>query len=600
MTLKPHLLTAVAVLAATPHASTSTAAQDPTVSADPVTRYSESVRTSFYIPARDGTRLAMNVYRPARDGQAVEEPLPVVFAFTPYRARYRNADGDTVEAIDARDLGLSEMTDYGYVVAIADVRGKGASFGRRRGMQDRVEAMDGHHLVEWLAAQPWSNGRVGMTGCSYLGGSALQVASTAPPHLRAVFSGASDFDKYDFVRRGGITGQFNTRPDEPLSVDLASIPVDADPDGSLLREAVAQHAENDPMAPLWNEMPYRDSMSRFTGTRFWEEVGPHTYLQTLKDSGIAFFLWGNWHDEPTAQILQAAVNLDARVLIGPGSHCEPPPGVDLGELQRRFFDLHLKEQPSGIEDEPRYRWWTLGGEEDDAWTTADRHPGAGVERTPLYPATRPSGTVQSANDGVLQPSPSAPANDAFRVDYDVASREYFPFWPAVLDEKGLTYTTPPLAEEVTLTGHSVVRLQVSSDQPAGNLFVYLEEVSEDGTAENVAFGRLALWNRKLVDAPYDNLGLPWHSGLSTDTLAVVPGEVYPVEIALMPTSRVFRAGSRIRLSVRGADPRQRNIEQIRRDPPETLTVHLGPETRVEIPALGPVRFTGDAVAAVAR
>ena len=157
------------------------------------------------------------------------------------------------------------------------------------------------------------------------------------------------------------------------------------------------------------------------------------------------------------------------------------------------------------------------------------------------------------------------------------------------------------AEAFGLTnGYRRPRRIGGGDQPAGNLFVFLEEVAEDGTAENVAFGRLALWNRKLVDAPYGNLGLPWHSGLSTDTLAVVPGEVYPVEVALMPTSRVFRAGSRIRLSVRGADPRQRNIEQIRRTPAETFTVYLGSETRIEIPALGPVRFTGDAGAAAAR
>lgn len=590
------VLAATAVTAAILLTGTKRAAQDPAPPADSSGIYTEFVRSSFYVPVRDGTKLAMNVYRPAVNGRAVEDRLPVIFAFTPYRARYRNADGNVVEAVDAPELGLRGLLAHGYVVAVADVRGKGASFGRRRGMQDRTEAMDGHDLVEWLAAQPWSDGNVGMTGCSYLGGSALQVATTAPPHLRAVVSAASDFDKYDFVRRGGITGQFNTRPDEPLSVDLASIPVDDDPDGTLLQAAVAEHAANDPMAALWNTMPYRDSMSRYTGTRFWEEVGPYTYLDALQRSGIAFFLWGNWHDEPTSQILQAAVNLDARALIGPGSHCEVPPGVDIVDLQLRFFDRYLKGRKTGIDEESRFRWWTLDARSEDPWTTSDVPPGHGVARTSLYLGSGKSGTVASVNDGTLLEQAPPGGVDAFTVDYDVATREYFPFWPAVLDERGLTYTSPPLAEDVTVTGHPVVYLQVSSDQPSGNVFVYLEDVAPDGRAENVAFGRLALWNRKLTDAPYDNLGLPWHSGRSTDALPVTPGETYPLEIALLPTSKVFHAGHRLRVSIRGADPRQRNIAEIRRDPPETLRVTLGPGSRIALPALGPIRFAPDAAA----
>ena len=552
--------------------------------------YSARLRTSFYVPMRDGTRIAMNVYRPAVDGKPVETRMPVIFAFTPYRARYRNEKGEVVETANSAELGLRDMTDHGYIVAVADIRGKGASFGRRRGMQDRTEAQDGHDLVEWLAAQPWSDGNVGMTGCSYLGGTVIKTATTAPPHLRAVFAGASDFDKYAFVRAGGITGQFNTRPDEPLSVDLASLPVDADTDGALLRAAVAEHAANDPMAPLWNTMPFRDSMSKFTGTRFWEEASPYTYFQILKRSGIQFAYWGNWHDEPTGQVIQAAVNLGGRALIGPGSHCVPPPGVDLGQVQRHFFDRYLKGMRNGIDEEPRFRWWVLESE-GDPWRTANSYPGAGLKRQSLYPAIGKSGTVASANDGMLADrSMGGGGGDSFTVDYDVAAKEYFPFWPAVLDEKGLTYTTPELAQDVVVTGYSVVSLTVSSDQPGGNIFVYLEEVAPDGKAENVAFGRLALAHRKVSPAPYDNLGLPWNSSRGADILPVKPGIPYTLRIALSPTAKRFRAGHRIRLSVRGADPRQRNIAEIRRDPPERMTVRFGKGTRIEIPAESPIRF----------
>ena len=84
--------------------------------ADPGAAYPDYVRSSFYVPVRDGTRLAMNIYRPAIDGRVVAEPLPVVFAFTPYRARYFAEDGSIVETGRTERLGLPQLTSAGYVV----------------------------------------------------------------------------------------------------------------------------------------------------------------------------------------------------------------------------------------------------------------------------------------------------------------------------------------------------------------------------------------------------------------------------------------------------------------------------------------------------
>ncbi len=115
-------------------------------------------RQSLYVPVRDGTRLAMNVYRPARDGVPLAEPQPVVFSFTPYRARYRDDAGRLIELRQISRADEQALFDTGYVIAVADVRGKGASFGSRRGFQDRTEALDGYDLVQWLSRQPWSDG----------------------------------------------------------------------------------------------------------------------------------------------------------------------------------------------------------------------------------------------------------------------------------------------------------------------------------------------------------------------------------------------------------------------------------------------------------
>ena len=551
---------------------------------DATAKYSEVSRDSLYVAVRDGTKLAVNIYRPAEKGRAVETPYPVIFVFTPYRARFRDAKGQIQETGLSERLGLKGLTDYGYVVAVADIRGKGASYGARRGFQDRTEALDGRDLVQWLAGQKWSTGKVGMLGCSYLGGTTVQVASTAPPALKAIFTGATDFDKFDFVRRGGITAQFNTRPDEPLSDDLMSIPVDGDKDGSMLREAVAQHAKNTPMAPLWYGMPYRDSLSKLTGTRFWEEVGPYTYLDTLKKSGIATYLWGNWQDEPTSQVLIAAANLGGKVLIGPGTHCVPPPDFDLSREIRRYFDHELKGLDNGIDRESRVTYWLNNAADDQHWIHSQDLPGTDVPRESLYLAAggKPEGNT------LLDVKPSA-GSTRFTVDYDVGGKDYFPFWVRPQDEKGLTFTGPALSHDRIMVGFPVVHLYLAADQDDANVFAYLEDVDQGGKASVLGFGRLAASYRKVSKAPYDMLGLPYHSGLSADAEPLVPGQPVELSIGLLPSAYVFKAGHRIRVTVTGADPRERNLEEIRKDPPPHLTVFSGGDmaSHIDLPLLAP-------------
>ena len=545
-------------------------------------------RSSFYLPVRDGTRLAVNVYRPAVRGVPSDARYPVVFAFTPYRARY-SKDGAVVDLIDSTTFGLRQLVHAGYVVATADVRGKGASFGARRGFLDQTEARDGYDVVEWLARQPYSTGKVGITGCSYLGGSAMLVAGTLPPSLRAVFAAATDLDKYAFVRNGGITAQFNTRPDEPLDVDRASVPVDADRDGRLLSQAVAEHARNTPMAPLWAGMPHRDDVSPLTGTRFWEEVGPYTHLPTLRSSQLAWYLWGNWNDEPTEQIIQAAANLPAKLIVGPGSHCEPPTVFDVVGEQRRFFDHYLKGVNNGIDREPRYTWWQ---EKGGTGTLVHRNalPGTGIARTALYLSPTRNDAPATVDRGSLTPTASNRSPISFPVDYGVATKDYFQFWPSPLDGRGATFTSRPLAADAAIEGYPVLTVEASIDRPQGNLFGYLEDVDPAGKVTMVAFGRLTFSHRKTGRAPYDHLGLPYHSGLRADVAPAVPGSPVTLSFALSPRAYTVAANHRLRVTLTGADPRQRNLADIKDDLARTITVSAGRASHVDIPFTQPVRF----------
>lgn len=538
--------------------------------------YAEVQRQSLYVPVRDGTPLAVNLYRPAQAGKPVDGRMPVIFVFTPYRARYRDKDGKVQEVALDDKMALRSLIRAGYVVAVADIRGKGASFGHRRGFQDRTEAMDGHDLVEWLAHQPFSTGKVGMMGCSYLGGTTFHTASTVPPSLKAVFVGSSDLDKYAFVRRGGITAQFNTRPDEPLSDDLASLPVDDDAAGVKLKAAVAQHADNTPMAALWYGMPTRDSVSRYTGNAFWEEVGIYNYLAPIRKAAIATYFWSNWHDEPTAQSILSAANMPgSKFLAGPGSHCVPPPGFDFTGEVVRYFDHYLKGADNGIEKAPRATYWLEGLNGSGGYVRSNRLPGEGARPMRWYLDGGRSQTARSVNDGTLRSSVGKAGADPFTVRYDLPGADYFAFWAQPMDDKGLSYTSAPLAAPTRLVGYPVVNLRVKADKPDANVFVYLDQVAADGKAEVVAFGRLALSHRKIGTAPYKTMGLPYHPGNAADVAPLPVGQSADLAIDLTPVSRIVPAGARLRVTITGADPRQRNLKDIQQTPAPVITVERG-------------------------
>ena len=154
-----------------------------------------------------------------------------------------------------------------------------------------------------------------------------------------------------------------------------------------------------------------------------------------------------------------------------------------------------------------------------------------------------------------------------------------------MDEQGVSYTSAPLAQPMKLIGYPVARLTVSSDSPDADLFVYLDLVKDGEKGDVIAFGRIKLSHHKLAQAPYEALGLPWHSGLAADVDPPAPGEAVPVSLALTPISRVIPQGARLRLTITGADPRQRNIKEIAIHPAPKITVQHGgfDASRIELP-----------------
>ena len=232
--------------------------------------------TSRYVQVRDGTRLAVDIFRPANAGRVAAGRFPIVWMHTPYNRR------DTQGGLTAANYPgkALQLVKYGYVVAVADFRGTYASFGRNagfnRGEWQDAARFDAYDITEWLASQPWSNGKIGMWGCSATGGSQMQALSTAPPHLKAIFPMSCEWDVYSWVAVGGITPPRTHLPrscavrraDER---DRSAVPVDADTDGTRCATAIAEHKDN---LETPGYVPFRDSVSERLRQRLVDQEQP--------------------------------------------------------------------------------------------------------------------------------------------------------------------------------------------------------------------------------------------------------------------------------------------------------------------------------------
>jgi putative CocE/NonD family hydrolase len=171
---------------------------------------------------------------------------------------------------------------------------------------------------------------------------------------------------------------------------------------------------------------------------------------------------------------------------------------------------------------------TLGPPKKTSWQTAERWPLEKQNPTHFYFSKGKPGSSMSINDGLLTPeAPTAQDSfDAYTVDYTTTSGKRSRWtavnWPRDYpdmrsnDEKALTFTTSPLEAGLEITGHPVVHLWLTSDAPDLEVFVYLEEVDRKGSSTYVTEGNLRASHRKLSQAPFDNLGLPYHSYYQRD------------------------------------------------------------------------------------
>lgn len=344
--------------------------------------YTEVVRNSRYIPIR-GNNLAIDIYRPAVNGVAVDKPYPVIFENMRYQRRKDIAiEGSTI----------NEWVKRGYVVAILDPRGAGASFGSRNGDWSIEEALDGKEVVEWLAAQPYSDGGVGMWGLSYMGGIQFMIAATKPPHLKAIVPQVATIDQFFRCPNGVVW----TPPRPPKSVmsplDTAGMKasppqtVDADPKGIMLEAAVAEHGAN-----VYSDQEFGSAFKVFRN-QYKPEIrsmnfiaqSAITYKDDVKASGVAAYNIGGWFDAAPAQALAAWKLWGGKVIIGPWAHVTAREAEIVKVEHLRWYDCTLKGIKNGIMEEPPIYYYTFNAPPGKEWQSGSQWPLPNQKLTKYY------------------------------------------------------------------------------------------------------------------------------------------------------------------------------------------------------------------------
>jgi uncharacterized protein len=479
---------------------------------------------------QDGVELAVLIVGPDAEGK-----FPAVMSYNPYRAlaglkasKREPANGATVPTY---------LAAHGYVSVNYDVRGTGDSGGSSVDMYSDAERQDGYDMVEWIAAQPWSNGNVGMWGLSYGGVDTWQVAALAPPHLKAIIVGDGTEDVYqDSTYPGGmprplVIGRFGA--------DFA--PPDPDPTGEKWADIWEERLKNNiPWSVTFLKHPTDDA--------YWRARSVRPDYSRIKCAAFVIAGWEGWY--PTAELRAFAhLKVPKRALIGPWGHdwpeeALPGPQIDGRPEYLKWFDQFLKGIDTGVLSEPPIILFVnqyetpaqaYSKEQPGFWRQEKEWPLARTRLTPMY--------LGSQGQLERQADPEAkPERDSYAYRASVGAMNGFRGGSPALDQRpdelySLTYTTPPLAEEVEVTGNPSADLFVSSSADVAYFHVRVCDVAPDGTSKLISDGGLNATHRASDSRPEP----------------LKPGEIYELKFDLKSIAYIFPAGHRMRVGISSAD-----------------------------------------------
>lgn len=556
------------------------------------THFTPIKRTSVYVEMRDGVKIATDAILPR--GIPATEKRPTIFMQSRYQRATRYHFPFNLVMGGTRSASIKRYLANGYAYVVIDVRGSGASFGVRNSEFSADEVKDGVEIVNWIVRQPWSNGVVGAEGISYGGTAAELLLAQAHPAVKAIAINFSLYESYlDIAYPGGSRNigfvrqwaQMNRMLDTgkldpaiaPAMARLAwagVMPVDSDWNGALLKAALALRPQNYAIVAAGEKIEFRDQAE--DPTRLGVSVAPYRLQQAIRDNGKPMLMISGWLDggyqNAAIKRFLTSPTPGSQLVIGPWDHgafsAISPCKEEAAEESRRswwryrlaFFDHYLRGIDNGVNKEPAVRYFQMCG---DGWKSANQWP---------IPSTSTIAFFAAPNGVLADNAPAQAGAQSYRVDPEVSSGPGsrwmslaqnllapFPIgYPdrAAQNAKMMTFTSAPLPQPLSITGHAGIAIDLGSDQPDGAIFVYLEDVSPKGEVRYITEGLLRLVNRAPLapeKAPYVGVGVQ-HSFLKADALPMpVNSAPARVEISMLPISYRLNAGHRLRLSIAGAD-----------------------------------------------
>ena len=340
------------------------------------------------IPVRDGLELSANLWRPLPNAGAPDERFPAILEMIPYGKDTWRRNWDTAfgEWLAARGFALCRL----------DVRGTGSSPGVALDEYTEAETLDGFDAVEWLAAQPWCNGNVGMWGISYGGFTAIQVAKLRPPHLRAIVPMYATDDRYrdDVHVHGGCLTASEKSQYAVSQLGMNAMPPRPSFRGAGWRDEWRERLEQ---TPPWLFAWVREQLDG----PYWRRGSLAPDYEAIECAVFQIAGWTDAYVDPAFRIQERCVNAARRTLVGNWVHSFPDdayPGPNLDWMHEfvRFFDRYLNDVDNGWEHEPALTWfereWAAARAvpEGVAGAMADRGrlPGAGQRRDGVDPGRR--------------------------------------------------------------------------------------------------------------------------------------------------------------------------------------------------------------------
>lgn len=527
-----------------------------------------SVQRNVAVPMRDGTVLRGDLYLPSGAG-----PWPTLLERTPY-----NKDTSSEIATGAPEFFGSR----GYAVMIQDVRGRFKSDGDFRPFHDDGwrENRDGYDTVEWIAAQPWSNGKVGTIGGSYSGATQYQLTPTRPPHLAAQFvrESSSDYHREWVYRGGAFELAFSLM--WALGVTASNLEHLVPPDEVARYRGLLTRARDHEIDTWFADRPLAPNRL-LAGLSDW-----HNDWLAHPDDGPLWWQWnvslkypevdtpvyhlGGWFDSFLRGTLENFKGFRAharsqrardaqRLIVGPWIH--GPTNIDkrvvgefdygseavvqLNPLRLEFFDYWLKGVDTGIAEQPAVRYFLMGA---NTWRTATDWPPPDARLLKLYFHGGRSGSAQSLNDGrlshevssatdqpdsyVYDPDRPVPTLGGGYLDYR-AEPKHGGFDQRPIEPLVLTYTGEPLERDLEATGPVTATLYAMSSARDTDWVARVCDVHPDGTSRIVADGILRARYRNSLQHPE----------------LLTPNQVEKFEVDCWATSNLFKAGHRIRVQV---------------------------------------------------